>query len=196
MGASVLKRIVLGSDEEAAADRSEARPERPTLEVLFRRHAGDVHRLVSRLLGPGASRADADDLAQQVFLAAHRALPKFRGDSKPSTWLYGIATRTVYKELRSRGRHRRMVATIEAIGRALPQHASGDAELETRLDLVRAWRCLLELDAKKRIVFVLHEMEGMSGHEIARVLDIPEGTVHTRLYHARRELLALLERSK
>jgi RNA polymerase sigma-70 factor (ECF subfamily) len=163
----------------------------PTLEELFRRHAEDVHRLVWRMLGPGASRADVEDLAQQIFLAVHKALPRFRGESKPSTWLYGIATRTVYRELRSRTRHRRMVGALEAaIATAAPPV---EHPLDQRLELIRVWRCLLQIKPKKRVVFVLHEIEGLSGKEIARALQLPEGTVHTRLYHARRELMALLE---
>ena len=167
--------------------------ETPTLEGLFRQHAREVHRLVWRLLGPGASEADGEDLGQQVFVAAHRALPRFRGESKPSTWLYGIATRTVYRELRSRGRHRRMVAALEAKAAVASEGAPVVSVAERRLELEEVWRCLMAIHPKKRVVFVLYEIEGLSGPEIARALEIEEATVHTRLYHARRELMAALE---
>lgn len=163
-----------------------------SLEALFRAHSDDVRRLVGRLLGPGASRADVEDLVQQVFLHAQRALPRFRGDAKPYTWLYGIATRTVYEELRKRGRHRRMLSAVEAMaGVSELGVVSGDGE--ARAELARVWRALMKLDAKKRVVFLLHEVEGMSGREIAEALSIKEGTVHTRLHHARRELLGWLD---
>src|SRR5688572_9335750 len=62
-----------------------------TVEGLFRSHFADVYRVVGRMLGPSAPRSDIEDLTQQVFLAAHRGWDRFRGESKPSTWLYGIA---------------------------------------------------------------------------------------------------------
>lgn len=174
--------------------RAETKPEvKPTLEELFHRHAGDVHRLVWRLLGPGASAADVEDLSQQIFMAVHKALPRFRGDSKASTWLYGIATRTVYRELRNRTRHRRMVATLETNATLRIEAALQARELEHRAELAKVWRCLLALHPKKRIVFLLHELEGLSGREIADRLEINESTVHTRLYYARRELQQALE---
>jgi RNA polymerase sigma-70 factor (ECF subfamily) len=169
--------------------------ETPTLESLFQTHATDVSRLVSRLLGPGASRADVEDLVQQIFLAVHRALPKFRGESKTSTWLFGIASRTVFKEIRNRTRQRRMVASLEAMISVGPTTgAPHDQKVIEHQELARVWRALMEIAPKKRIVFVLHEIEALSGREIAVALDIREGTVHTRLYHARRELMAKLEK--
>jgi RNA polymerase sigma-70 factor, ECF subfamily len=171
--------------------------EAPSLEELFAAHAEDVSHLVQRLLGPAAGRADVEDLVQQVFLAVHRALPKFRGESKASTWLYGITTRTVYREIRSRSRHRRMVASLEAMLECVPAiEGPYDQVLEKRQELARIWRCLMEIDPKKRIVFVLYEIESLSGREIAAALDIKESTVHTRLFHARRELMAKLELEK
>lgn len=179
---------------EGQAARAEPQPQvKPSLEELFHRHAGDVHRLVWRLLGPGASDADVEDLSQQIFMAVHKALPRFRGDSKASTWLYGIATRTVYRELRNRTRHRRMVATLESTAALRIEAALQARELEHRAELAKVWRCLLALHPKKRIVFLLHELEGLSGREIAARLEIKESTVHTRLYYARRELQQALE---
>jgi RNA polymerase sigma-70 factor, ECF subfamily len=179
-----------------ARDQSPTRvlPEaRPTLDDLFRRHAGDVHRLVWRLLGPGASAADVEDLGQQIFMAVHKALPSFRGESKASTWLYGIATRTVYRELRSRTRHRRMVATLQSAADLKIELSRQERHSEDRAELAKVWRCLLALHPKKRVVFLLHELEGLSGKEIAELLQIKEPTVHTRLFHARKELQRALE---
>lgn len=184
----------LGGDAAASAV---APTTRPTLEQLFERHAHDVGRLVTRLLGPGASRADAEDLTQQIFLAAHRALPRFRGESLASTWLYGIATRLVYREIRGWTRRRRMIATLEAMMTMRPSAAEPhDRAVEQRQELARVWRHLLEIDAKKRLVLILHDLEGLTGPEIAQIMDLKEPTVHTRLYHARRELMARLERAR
>ena len=183
----------LGGDAAAPAVAPAARP---TLEQLFERHAHDVGRLVTRLLGPGASRADAEDLTQQIFLAAHRALPRFRGESKASTWLYGIATRLVYREIRGWTRRRRMIATLEQMMTMSPSATEPhDRAVEQRQELARVWRHRLDIDAKKRLVLILHDLEGLTGPEIAQIMDLKEPTVHTRLYHARRELMARLERA-
>lgn len=176
----------------AAGSRQDARsaPEvRPiTIEDVFRCHAQDVHRLVTRLLGPGAGRADVEDLGQQVFMALHVALPKFRGESKLSTWVYGVTSRIVYRELRRRSRHRRMV---ERLGQTLPT-AEGPRQ-EAAAELRQVWRALMGIDPKKRMVLVLHDVEGLSGPEIAKVLGIKLPTVHSRLFYARRELMRALE---
>lgn len=160
-----------------------------SLEGMFRRHATDVYRIVARLLGPGASASDIEDLVQQVFVAAHGALPRFRGDCKPTTWLYGIATRTVLNHLRGRRRHRRMVESLEAMAEVLPSTTEDpESEVARRQSVQRIWQALMLIKPKKRVVYVLYEVEGLTGREIAEALRIKEATVHTRLYHARREL--------
>lgn len=175
---------------------SDPREEAPSFEDVLREHGGDVHRLVWRLLGPGADEADVNDLCQQIFMALHVAFPKFRGDSKRSTWVYGVASRLVYRELRRRTRHRRMVKTLEAKASGLAERPPELAPQEARLELAEVWRCLMTIHPKKRMVFVLHEIEGMTGAEIAQVLGIKEPTVHTRLFYARRELMRALEATR
>jgi RNA polymerase sigma-70 factor (ECF subfamily) len=164
-----------------------------TVEHLFRSHVDDVYRVVARLLGPGAPRADVEDLTQQVFLTAHRALPRYRGEGKPMTWLYGIAARVVMGHRRSRARQRRLHEAFEAE----PSRADGgnpEADAARAQALARAWEHLMAIAPKKRTVYVLHELEGVPGAEIAQALGIPEATVWTRLYHARRELAAVAAR--
>ena len=127
----------------------------------------------------------------------HRALPRFRGESKVTTWLYGIATKTVLMHLRSRRRHRRLVEALEVSAMIEPQHEESiERSVESRRELARVWRCLMRIKPKKRVVFVLHEIEGMSGKQIAQALDIKEATVWTRLFHARKELFEGLRRGQ
>lgn len=165
------------------------------IEVLLRRHFGDVYRMVARLLGPGAPEADVEDVVQQVFIAAHRALPRFRGDSRISTWLYGIATRVVLTQLRSFRRHRRLQAALAEA--PFPSTSPGpDRRYDAEDELRRVWRCLLKIKPKKRVVYLLHEVEERSAEEIAGLLKIPVGTVWTRLHHARQELDRLLEKAE
>lgn len=165
------------------------------VDVLFRRHAARVYRMVASLVGPGASDEDVEDLTQEVFLTAHRALPRFRGESKVETWLYGIASRVVLTNLRSWRRHRRLKRALEAE----PTQAVGpDIERSAvhRQELWRVWRCLMGIKPDKRIVYLMYEVEGMSGKEIADALRIKEATVRTRLFHARRELAEALKRKE
>ncbi len=135
------------------------------------------------------------DLTQDVFIAAGAALPAFRGDSKVSTWLYTIASRIVLNHLDSWRRHRRMLANLESA--QLPAPADNiESRLMQQQELRLVWRCLLRIKPKKRIVFVLHQIEGRPGAEIAELLQINEATVWTRLHHARRELTELVQRAR
>jgi RNA polymerase sigma-70 factor (ECF subfamily) len=181
-------------------DRSEetSAPSTSTLsaDLLFRRHGRDVMRFVRRMVGPNGA-ADVEDLTQQVFIAVHQNLDRFRGDCAVTTWLYGIASRTVLMHFRTGRRRNR---AIEAFGNETRTQetaaASAESSFEVRQELERVSRCLEQIKPKKRIVFVLHEVEGLSGKEIAHALDINEATVWTRLFHARRELVALLRKER
>lgn len=186
-----------GDPIERAGRGTAAAREPLTVDALFRAHGKDVYRIVRRLLGPGASPADVDDVTQQAFIAAHRDLSRFRGESTPMTWLYGIASKTVLMHLRSWRRRQRMIAAFAeqwlVEGR---QEQSAETALAQRQELERVWRCLEKIKPKKRIVFLLHEIEGLSGKEIALALEIPEATVFTRLFHARKELIAGLKKER
>jgi RNA polymerase sigma-70 factor (ECF subfamily) len=165
-----------------------------TTEELFRRHVGDVCRIVSRLLGPQASEADVDDVVQQVFIAADRALPRFRGDSKVTTWLYGISTRVVLHNLRGRRRYRAMIDRFEASIAEAPAPRDPEEALADRDAVRQVWGALLHVAPKKRVVFVLYEIEGMTAREIAEALEISEASVRTRLRRARGELVRRLKK--
>jgi len=169
----------------------------PTLETLFRQHCDDVSRIVGHLLGPGASDADVDDVTQMVFVAAHRALPRFRGDSKTSTWLYGIASNTVLHHLRGRRRYRQMLDRIDVDDHIPMPSDVNPEELAARRERLRGvWRALLSIKPKKRVVFLLSHVEGLSSPEIAEILQVSEATVRSRLRHARLELEARLEKER
>ncbi len=181
----------------AASPRGALRtvPEDLTIEAVFRAHVDDVHRIVTRLIGPGGSRADVEDVVQLVFIAIQRALPKFRGESKLSTWIYGVSARVVMTQLRGWRRHRRLLAALgdhlEISDTYTPEKSASERE-----ELARVWRCLMRIKPKKRVVYIMHELEDVSGADIALALDIPVATVWTRLHHARKELLAALAREQ
>lgn len=171
----------------------EAARQELTIEAVFRAHVDDVQRIVHRLLGPGASTADVEDTSQLVFIAIQRSLHTFRGESKLSTWIFGVASRVVMTQLRSWRRHRRL---LEAVSQSA-EHVhtkTPESSAETRQELLRVWRCLMRVSPKKRVVYLMHEVEGLSGQEISVALQIPVATVWTRLHHARKELQKALER--
>lgn len=158
---------------------------------LFREHRADVARLVQRMSGRSKA-ADLEDLVQEVFLQVYRSIKDFRGQSRFSTWLYRVTVNVVL--MQRRAARSRPVFQDNADGEVL---STDDRELPddqvARGRRVSAFYRLLDrLSDKKRAVFVLHELEGLSPSEVAKVVSAPVLTVRTRLFYARRELLAML----
>jgi RNA polymerase sigma-70 factor (ECF subfamily) len=159
-------------------------------EELVRAYQHRVFGIALRMVG---NAAEAEDVAQETFLRAHRALPEFRGDAKLSTWLYAIASRLCLTRLGS-GEHATIRQDEGSIAR-LPQEADGPdtalerSELETALH-----RAIAGLPDDRRIVIVLRDLEGLSYEEIGEALDLPPGTVRSRLHRARLDLKEKLER--
>lgn len=152
----------------------------PTLQEIYRAHAGFVWRVIRR---SGLSEADSRDACQEVFLTVHRALPTFEGRSAMTTWLYAIC-RSVVRDWRKRAyrRYERVDSELaEDPGResTLPP-AEGEAQ---RLQILST--ILGQISDAQREVFELAELEGLSGPEIAEMLNLPIGTVYSRLRLAR-----------
>ncbi len=157
--------------------------------ALYEAHRIDVARLVFRMLGP---RSDLDDVVQEVFVQVYKSLKDFRGQSKFSTWLHRVTVNVVLMHRRA-ARSRPVFAEEpppEGLVRSDDIAPDEDAD---RRERVRAFgRLLARLADKKRIVFVLHELEGVPPNEIAQIVGAPVLTVRTRLFYARRELEELL----
>jgi RNA polymerase sigma factor (sigma-70 family) len=159
-----------------------------SLGVFFERHEPTVRRCLGRL---GASRSDADDLVQTTFLEVVRAAVRFNPEYPVRAWLLGIATLMVRRHRRSVRRQAARLSTWAGVLRR--ELAPTPAELFERDDAARRMASALErLSPKKREVFVLVTLEGLSGEEAATSLGIPVKTVWTRLHHARLELRAAL----
>lgn len=156
--------------------------------ALFRRHRSVVAAIAYRMLGPSA---DLEDVVQDVFLQVHRSLPRFRNQSKFSTWLHRIAVNVV---LMTRRRAKsRPVYTFDETPRQEPDERILPDQHLDKLRRQRAFRRLLDkLSDKKRTVFMLHELEGMQPADIAKQVGCPVLTVRTRLFYARRELTELM----
>jgi RNA polymerase sigma-70 factor (ECF subfamily) len=171
-----LVRRCLGGEERA-------------FEALFLRHRGAVTGLVYRMLGPSP---ELEDLVQDVFIQVLRSLSSFRAESRFSTWLYRVALNVVLMHRRAAGRRPRLVDE-ERAEPALDEAPSAQEALETRRRVAAFYALLERLSDKKRTVFVLHELEGLTPVRIAELVQAPVLTVRTRLFYARRELARLIE---
>ena len=147
---------------------------------LVERHDLSHRRLAFRLLG-NSSRMD--DVLQEAYVHAFRALPRFRGDSSLETWLYRIVYNACVDDLRRRREH----DTLEEWDDRL---VAAPTEPEERLDLAAA---LASLPPELRAVVLLVDAEGLSYAEAATVLGMPAGTIASRLNRARSHLQALLK---
>jgi RNA polymerase sigma-70 factor (ECF subfamily) len=156
---------------------------------LYEHHRADVARLVYRMLGP---RSDMEDVIQEVFVQVYKSLRDFRGQSKFSTWLHRVTVNVVLMYRRA-AKSRPVFADEPAADSAVRSADIAPDEDAERRERVRAFGRLLDrLADKKRIVFVLHELEGIAPGEIAKIVGAPVLTVRTRLFYARRELEAML----
>src|SRR5579863_9894381 len=156
---------------------------------IYERHRADVARLVYRMLG---GRSDFEDVIQEVFVQVYRSLKDFRGQSKLSTWMHRVTVNVVLMHRRA-ARSRPVFAEEPPTDGMLRAETTAPDEDAERRERMRAFGRLLDrLADKKRIVFVLHELEGIAPTEIARIVGAPVLTVRTRLFYARRELEEML----
>jgi RNA polymerase sigma-70 factor (ECF subfamily) len=180
--------VRLAAGRTAAATAPAGRPAAlADLHAFYLGHVDFVRRAVARLGGPAA---DVDDLAHEVFLVVLRRPDAFEGRSAASTWLYGIAVRVV-AAARRRARLRRFLGLDDAPARGEAPDAAGTFEHLAAAETV--YRVLERIAERKRTVFILFELEGLSGEEIAAAVGCPVKTVWTRLHHARREFTAGLK---
>jgi RNA polymerase sigma-70 factor (ECF subfamily) len=168
----------------------------PDLARLYAEHGDAVRSVLLRFVGP----ADVDDLAQEVFLKAGRALQRFRGDADPRTWLHRIARNTALDHLRSRGHRERMKteplavpASDEPVAPALYEAPRAPANAQ-RSDMNR---CIADYVRQLRPeygeVLRLRDLEGLTNAEIAATLGITLETTKIRLHRARTALRRVLE---
>lgn len=151
---------------------------------LYARYARDVWRALNRCLRDGA---DAEDIVHATFMKLPQIAASYDGRASCRNWLCGIAVRLAMRHRRGAGRFKRM---LDAFAHAVSARPGPDPERKASgaEELAVLERALAKLGEKKRVVFVLVELEELSTEEAARALEIPAATVRTRLYHARREL--------
>jgi len=192
---NTLNAVLTGNDEERLIERLRQRDE-GAFNELVRLHQAAVFRQLLRVIGDAA---EAEDLAQEVFVTVFKAIETFRGDSRLATWIHRIAQNHARNRLKYHGRHKRRgdapleETTEEAVavpetGSRLPrpdhQVEAHQAELQIRL-------AITQLDPEQRTLIVLRDLENLSYEEIQEQTGLPSGTVKSRLHRAR---VALQER--
>jgi RNA polymerase sigma-70 factor (ECF subfamily) len=157
---------------------------------LYDRHARTAWRAVKRTLG---GNADVDDVVHALFLKLPELARSYDGRENAGPWLAGIAVRMALRHRRGAGRFFKMLGSF---AQSIAGRAHGDPETHSseRQELRAFESALAKLAPKKRAVFTLIEIEGLTTEQVALALEIPPATVRTRLHHARRELFAALER--
>jgi RNA polymerase sigma-70 factor (ECF subfamily) len=150
--------------------------------TLFGRHAQFVANFLWKL---GVGAQEIEDLVQEVFMVAHKRGGFVSREARPTTWLAEIAIRVASTRRRSLGRAPTRVDLKDVHGLAAPG-SSPAAAAEASQGLGRVQRALESMDVNHRAVFVLYELEGESCEDIAKSLEIPVGTVHSRLHTARK----------
>ena len=181
--------IVEMSDEALLA--ACATGDAPALGALFDRFHLAVYRFAGRL--PMIDDLARDDLVQATFLEVRRAAPSFRGTSSVKTWILGVAANVARHMLRAERRRRVHQARYPERITAAPELL--DAQLERRKLLGRIAEALAQLPRDQQIAFILCDLEQLPGVEVARVLDIPEGTLWRRLHMARKAMREAIERA-
>ncbi len=175
--------------------------DKTAFDLLVRKYQHKVAKLVSRYV---RDRREVEDVTQEAFIKAYRAIGGFRGESAFYTWLYRIAVNTAKNYLESQGRRPpgsdMEIEGAELIesGEGLRDQATPERQMLTNEIAATVHRVLEHLPPDLRTAITLREIEGMSYEEIAEVMDCPIGTVRSRIFRAReaidQELRPLLER--
>lgn len=154
-------------------------PSSKEFEALVKEHQDKVFRLCYSMLG---DRAQAEDAAQESFLRIWKAMDRFRGESSMSTWIFSITRNVCLTASRNRAKRR-----FEPVERA---DNAGAPSPDRELDIVRFVK---QLPENYRHVVMLFYMEERSYDEVARLLDLPVGTVKTYLHRARKQLATMVK---
>jgi RNA polymerase sigma-70 factor (ECF subfamily) len=163
---------------------------------LVRKHQDRVFSMSLRMLG---NAQEAEDVSQEVFVAVHRHLPRFRGDCRLSTWIFRVTknhclNRIKYLERRETDGETDLerVDAGDAADGFITAPERPDKALLGAEERRHVQQALNRLSAEHRLLVVLRDIEGMSYEECARIADLPPGTVRSRLHRARAALAEIL----
>ena len=167
---------------DAECVRKLQRGETDAFETLIRRHQKTIFNLVYRMLG---DYDEAAEISQEVFLSAYRAIGNFRGDANFSTWLYRIALNHATTRRKSLNTRQQRSVPIENTEPASDPHPGPAESMEKKEIRQRVQQALNRLDPDDAAVILLRDLQDVPYEEVARVLEIPIGTVKSRLHRAR-----------
>ena len=157
--------------------------ERAAFDQLVARYQRRLLRLVLRLL---RDQAEAEDVVQETFLRAYRALPRFRGEAAFYTWLYRIALNGARNAiLRRRQRSSPQGVMPSQLPAPVPEIGTPESMLLSKQVMLAIDAALEALPLELRTAIVLREIEGLSYEEIAQIMECPLGTVRSRIFRAR-----------
>ncbi|STQ90930.1 RNA polymerase RpoE-like sigma-24 subunit [Iodobacter fluviatilis] len=158
-------------------------------ELLVVKYQRRVARLLSRLI---RDQSEIEDVSQESFIKAYRALPSFRGESAFYTWLYRIAINTAKNHLATLGRRPQLASLYEDeegesldAAAQIPDYHTPETELSNRQIVSTVNAVVDELPSELRTAITLREMDGLSYEDIAAVMNCPIGTVRSRIFRAR-----------
>jgi RNA polymerase sigma-70 factor (ECF subfamily) len=184
-------------DWEIVREVKEGRTER--FSVLVRKHQDRIFSVVLRIL---QSQLDAEEITNDAFVTAYRKIGSFRGDARFSSWLHRIATNLSINRLRkarSRDKTTSLDEIIETVGKHTGEPAADPGDSPVRQAEESEWiglieRSLGEIPGELRAVIVLRDVEGLKYEEIASRIDVPLGTVKSRLHKGRALLQGMLRK--
>jgi RNA polymerase sigma-70 factor (ECF subfamily) len=189
------------ADEDEFLVRSAQKGDLRAFEALVEKYQKKMLNLAFRMLG---DYEEACDAVQEAFLSAFRAIRKFRGEAKFSSWLYGIVlnqARNRLRQIASRDRHHSMSLDdplMPGPGRLDPDPPSPEAsvldQLEKKENEGKVQECINQLDEGYREVLILRDILGHSYEEIRQALKLPDGTVKSRLFRARESVKNCLKK--
>ncbi len=162
--------------------------DKSAFDLLVRKYQFKVSNLISRYV---YDQSEIEDIAQEVFVKAYRAIDGFRGDSAFYTWLYRIAINTAKNYLVAQSRRppntdvEASDAELTESGRNLRDISTPESNLLSRELADRVAKAVRDLPEDLRLAITLRELEGLSYEEIATVMDCPIGTVRSRIFRAR-----------
>jgi len=164
--------------------------ERRAVEEVYLAHHTAIRGFARRLVGDTAA---AEDVVHETFVALPKAIRRFRGEGSLRSFLIGVAANHSRRHVRSAMRRRRATERLAAHEELQDRTVDATHQLITKQMADRLWAALDELPLDQRIAFVLCEAEQRTSVEVAKMVGVPEGTVRTRLYHAKRKLREILE---
>lgn len=184
----VTLRLINRADYQKESDLIEAcrKGNRAALETVFVTHSPYLERVLTRVAG---FDEDIEDLLQMTFVAAIRSFPRFRGEASVKTWLTRIAVRIALEQLRKPDRRKRVAFEARA-DQPIDATTGPDGAVDTSRKLKRIYHHLNAIAPKKRVAFLLHVIEGHPIDEVAALVGASLTATKSRVFWARRELLA------